>query len=187
MFLKLRRFHTTMKPVSQSWISAPQRHTDFKVFMVESCKTYHKVKDRRLLWIFDFFFKKMLSFVKYPYIAAPSCHLYSYLSPSPFCLWVSDSSSLPVTARCLDFELVLFTPLSVVVVVIVVALRQTGRCNGKLRLSLNSRLQRLVFRLAGYFQRKSLVWRTGFFVYHQGWERNLVDLLTHFWHFYWFL
>lgn len=134
-----------------------------------------------------FFFKKMLSFVKYPYIAAPSCHLYSYLSPSPFCLWVSDSSSLPVTARCLDFELVLFTPLSVVVVVIVVALRQTGRCNGKLRLSLNSRLQRLVFRLAGYFQRKSLVWRTGFFVYHQGWERNLVDLLTHFWHFYWFL
>lgn len=39
--------------------------------------------------------------------------------PSPHRLWVSDSSSLPVTARCLDFELLLFTPLSVFVVVIV--------------------------------------------------------------------
>lgn len=54
-----------------------------------------------------FSFIKLLSFVKYSYIGALSCHLCSIQPPPPsiYCLWVSDSSSLLVTARCRDFEL----------------------------------------------------------------------------------
>ena len=97
----------------------------------------------------------------------------------PYCLWVSDSSSLPVTARCLDFELALFTPLSVVVVVvIVVALRQNSR-NGEPWLSLNWRLQRRGSGLVGYFQRKKSGRVDSLVVSHMGWKRNLVDLLAH--------
>lgn len=163
---------------SQSRTAAPQRRADFKVWWSRSwAELITGVKGRGLQWIFDFLFfifLKMLSFVKYPYIAAPSCHLYSDLSSPPYCLWVSDSSSLPVTARRLDFELALFTPSSVVVVV-VVALRQTSRCNGKPRLSLNRRLQRSLVMffsesvLEGRFCRLSA--RTG--------EKIWVDLLTH--------
>ena len=39
-----------------------------------------------LIFFFIYFFFKMLSFVKYPYIAAQSCHLYSDLSSPPYCL-----------------------------------------------------------------------------------------------------
>lgn len=167
---------------SSSCVSKPNRCSTktrwFQSLMVEKLsRTYHGGQRLRItmnIWFYFFFFLKMLSFVKYPYIAAPSCHLYSDLSSPPYCLWVSDSSSLPVTARRLDFELALFTPSSVVVVV-VVALRQTSRCNGKPRLSLNRRLQRSLVMffsesvLEGRFCRLSA--RTG--------EKIWVDLLTH--------
>lgn len=63
----------------------------------------------------------MLSFVRYPYIAALSCHLYPPPPPSVFESLTAHLS--PVTARRLDFELALFAPLSVVLLLLLASLR----------------------------------------------------------------
>lgn len=100
----------------------------FQSLMVKSCENFVVSQGQRSLitmniW-FSFFFQKDAVICQISLYCSSSCHLYSnpslllLLPSSPHCLWVSDSSSLPVTARCLDFELALFTPLSVVVVVI---------------------------------------------------------------------